>query len=49
MEIDKMELFDQNVKIHIGTYGLDAAIKKVEQLLALLKKAQRVAVPQDTK
>ncbi len=27
-EGDKMESFDQNVKIHVDTSGLDAAIKK---------------------
>jgi len=45
-ENDNIELFDQNVKIHVDTSDLDVAIKKAEQLLALLKEAQEIAVPQ---
>ncbi len=43
-----MDVFDQNVKIHVDISDLDVAIKKAEQLLALLKEAQKIAVPQGT-
>jgi len=43
---DKMDVFDQNVKIHVDTSDLDVAVKKAEQFLARLKKAQEITVPQ---
>ncbi len=41
-----MDVFDQNVKIHVDTSDLDTVIKKTEQLIARLKKTQEVAASQ---
>jgi len=45
-EGDKMDLFDQNVKILVDTSDLDAVVKKAEQFLARLKKEQEITIPQ---
>ncbi len=45
---EEMDLYNQNVKIHVDTSDLDTAIEKAKQLLTLLQKAQKIAVPQGT-
>lgn len=42
-----MELFDLNATVHLDLREIDAAIEKVNRLLALLEKAKETAGSED--